>query len=312
MANSLITTNVWRTLSSHARKTRRRSIVAVAYFGKGGARLLPLRKGSLLLVDASETTVKCGQTSPAELLKLYHKGVHIYSKACLHAKIYILGNRLFVGSANVSNHSKNTLTEILYSTTEPQSISSAKDFIFSFCRLPYGEEKLKRLQKLYRPPSSKIRNTARRKSSIKNDANFYTAHIALTGYNEEEEKNAKIGYDFARKNHKKKARHVFEDFIVNGDYGPKINDYILQIDLEGKKQFVCPVGRLIHKRTWKTKNDKKRTTCIIEIENKKRKNWNLFLKKLSPIEKRSITKDKKQTKAFADKIFSLWKLVQKV
>jgi len=307
MANGLITTNIWRALSTHARKTKRRSIVAVAYFGKGGARLLPLRKGSVLLVDASESTVKCGQTSPAELLKLYHKGIRIYSKACLHAKIYVLGNRLFIGSANVSNHSKNTLTEILYSTTETESISSAKDFILSFCKLPYGEEKLKRLQKIYRPPSSKNKNIVRRRSSKKGDSNFYTAHIDLTGYDEEEEKYARLGYEFAKKTHKKKAKHIFEDFIVNGDYGPKINDYILQIDLEDKKKFVCPVGRLIHKRTWKTKNGKKRTTCIIEMENKKRKNWNMFMKKLTPTEKKAISKDRKQTKAFADKIFTLWK-----
>lgn len=66
----LLTGNIWSELTKTVRKSRLKSIVAVAYFGKNAANMLPLSKGSVLLVDASVTALKNGQTCPDELLKL--------------------------------------------------------------------------------------------------------------------------------------------------------------------------------------------------------------------------------------------------
>lgn len=51
----------WAELTKFARKHRSAAHLAVAYFGKGGSKLLPLAKGSVLVVDASEAAVKSGQ-----------------------------------------------------------------------------------------------------------------------------------------------------------------------------------------------------------------------------------------------------------
>ena len=42
-------------------------MVAVAYFGKGASRLLPLKRGSTLIVDMSRRAVGSGQTMPLTL-----------------------------------------------------------------------------------------------------------------------------------------------------------------------------------------------------------------------------------------------------
>lgn len=101
MDAELVTRNLWPTITKAAEQSKFRSYGAVAYFGKGGAKMLPLRTGSILIVDASETAVKSGQDCPAELVILYHQGVRIFSHPKLHAKIYVIGKRLFIGSANV-------------------------------------------------------------------------------------------------------------------------------------------------------------------------------------------------------------------
>jgi len=57
--------------------------MAVAYFGKGASRLLPLTAGSRLVVDASECAVASGQTCPADLIKLVARGViELHKLAC--------------------------------------------------------------------------------------------------------------------------------------------------------------------------------------------------------------------------------------
>ena len=76
--------------------------VAVAYFGTGASKLLPLRKGSTLIVDMSQAAVGSGQTNPSEILKLVNRGVDVHSVNNLHAKVFAVGNQAFVGSTNVS------------------------------------------------------------------------------------------------------------------------------------------------------------------------------------------------------------------
>lgn len=75
----LVVADIWKSLTSSANKSRKTAFVAVAYFGKGASKLLPLRANSHLVVDASENAVRSGQTCPSELKRLQSKGVIIYS-----------------------------------------------------------------------------------------------------------------------------------------------------------------------------------------------------------------------------------------
>lgn len=102
--------DLWPTITKLAKKSKCRH-VAVAYLGKGANRLLPLRKGDVLIADMSIDAVKNGQTNPFEVERYLRKGVNAYTCANLHAKMYIFDRTLLVGSANVSLNSKNNLLE---------------------------------------------------------------------------------------------------------------------------------------------------------------------------------------------------------
>jgi hypothetical protein len=124
--NQLLTNEIWKSLNSAAKRARRPLHVAVAYFGQGASKLLPLRANSRLVVDASDNAVKSGQTHPADLKLLQKRGVIIYSVPNLHVKIYVCDEVALVGSANVSNRSAGTLIESMLRTTDPRIVRSAK------------------------------------------------------------------------------------------------------------------------------------------------------------------------------------------
>src|SRR6266852_1676132 len=108
---TLLTPRVWKDITYAAAKCKLAAHVAVAYFSDRGDRLLPLPKGSSLVVDASISTLAVGSTCPAALERLRKKGVDIYSAKDLHAKVYAFDDVAFIGSANVSRRSEISLIE---------------------------------------------------------------------------------------------------------------------------------------------------------------------------------------------------------
>jgi phosphatidylserine/phosphatidylglycerophosphate/cardiolipin synthase-like enzyme len=148
----LLTAGIWKLITAAAKTARKPSYVAVAYFGQGASKLLPLRANSRLVVDASDNAVKSGQTHPADLKRLQGRGVVIYSVANLHAKIYVFDSTAFVGSANVSNNSAGTLIESMIRTTDHGIVHSAKSFVDGLCLDELSPGTLDRLQKIYRRP----------------------------------------------------------------------------------------------------------------------------------------------------------------
>ncbi len=142
---------IWPRITKAAQNAARAD-VAVAYFGKGGATRLPLRAGSRIIVDASDAAVKAGVTCPAELLK-YPKGVQIYSRPGLHAKVFVFGKRAFIGSANNSASSSNLLAEAVVVTSDRDLVADARIFVReSATGVRLGPEELRRLDKLYKEP----------------------------------------------------------------------------------------------------------------------------------------------------------------
>src|ERR1700692_1597824 len=111
MTSAFISKGVWHELTKTVRASGPRCFAAVAYFGAGGSRRLPLPSGSSLVVDASDRAGGCGQTCPADLQKLIDRGVTVYSVPNLHAKVFVVGRTAFVGSTNVSTRSADQLLE---------------------------------------------------------------------------------------------------------------------------------------------------------------------------------------------------------
>src|SRR5438046_2787512 len=126
---------LWRALPARI-KAAHHVDAAIAYFGQGGAKLLPLRTGHRLVVDMSPATVRSGGTDPREVEKLIQRGIQAFTRRNLHAKIVVADKSVISGSANVSKHSQRVLDEAAILTTEPSAVRRAQEFIDRICTEP--------------------------------------------------------------------------------------------------------------------------------------------------------------------------------
>jgi hypothetical protein len=149
--NLLTNEAIWQSLSEQV-KSAHRVDAAIAYFGRGGAKLVPLRHGHRLVVDMSPATVKVGSTDPFEIEKLIRRGVVVFTRGNLHAKIVIADDTVLVGSANASWNSHDNLDEAAILTRDPAAVRRAREFFERLCTEPVRPEYLKECKNLYRPP----------------------------------------------------------------------------------------------------------------------------------------------------------------
>jgi len=308
MSIELVTSNIWQLITKTVKAHPSKSMVAVAYFGQQAAAMLPLKKGSILLVDASEKAVKSGQTCPEELLKLYYKGVEVYSLANLHAKIYVTGRTLLIGSANVSGNSSKFLQEAIIKTNDKQAVEDAKAFIESHCHIDMGEEQLLRLQKLYRPPKFngvKSKNSKNNKSAGSKQPSFFVYNLAVGEWSDEENQQAEKGRKEAKNHRINMSRHMLDEFKWVGNFVAKKGDTVMQITHDNNQVYVSPPGTLIHIRKW---NNGKQITnfCYVEVSNKRRKNINYLKKHFKLKTFKLISRNGRKNKEVATDLINLW------
>lgn len=177
MSTEFLGTNIWPVITAEAKRFDGKSLVAVAYFGSGAAKRLPLKKGSILVVDASDKAVKSGQTNPAELIKLRKKGVRIFSMSNLHAKVFVFGGVAFVGSTNVSENSEDVYSEASIRSRQASVVSGARQFVRSLALNEIGPQKLESLLLAY---NSRKKSHSGAKGRIKKARpNFYVVRLRL-------------------------------------------------------------------------------------------------------------------------------------
>lgn len=152
MSSTFLSDGVWNDITKSVKHSKLRAYAAVAFLAKGGAKQLPLKRGDLLVVNACDRIVKSGQTNPSELLKLQQKGVRVYSVDNLHAKVFVTGKCVYVGSTNVSTLSANDLVESAVRITDPETVRSARSFVESLALNELGPSQLKALKKIYHAP----------------------------------------------------------------------------------------------------------------------------------------------------------------
>lgn len=141
---------VWPEISRAAKRAKRRA-AAVAYIGRKASKLLPLKRGDVLIANVTLEAVKYGQTDPSEILKLIKRGVEVHSVANLHAKV-VLGGTAVIGSANVFRNSADYLSEGVVLTTQPQAVSAVRGYINSLRSKPLTEKLAEKLIRQYRAP----------------------------------------------------------------------------------------------------------------------------------------------------------------
>jgi hypothetical protein len=146
--------DLWNTIKTVSKRSKRTK-AAVAYFGKGAADQLSLKKGDTLLVAMSLSNVSSGQVSPDDIQKLYDKGVSIYNLGNLHAKVYLFDTTAIIGSANVSNHSANYLLEGAVLTNEKKVLRDVDRFISDHCNERVDQDYIELCKSYYNPVAIK-------------------------------------------------------------------------------------------------------------------------------------------------------------
>jgi PLD-like domain len=293
---------VWATLTKAAKRSSGQSYIAVAYFGKGAARLLPLTRGSCLVIDASDMAVKSGQTCPASLRVLLKKGVRIYSSERLHAKVFVFGKSAFVGSANVSTNSQTALFEAVLKTTNRKTVALARQFVREHCLRSVGPEEIKRLSKIYRPPNVK---------STKTEPQVSTANLKIIRLSDYElPASREAQYARSHKNAKKKiavATHQLYDFYWTAQHKFFEGQQILPIfkGIDGIR-YVSPPGSVISITNLKD-GLKLPTMIFLEMPKRRRLRLNELVRRVGRQYKAKLTKGRViYDKALVGEIFGLF------
>lgn len=143
---------VWPEIRALATKGRQNK-VAVAFVSKGARNLLPLKRGDTIVIDMSIERVRSGATNPFAVEEYYKNGVSVFTRRGLHAKVFLLGSRVVVGSTNVSGAANSLLDEAVLITNERSILLAAEKFIDGLVNdsksLPVTEPMLKKLQKQF-------------------------------------------------------------------------------------------------------------------------------------------------------------------
>ena len=147
--------DIWKTIPEII-KMSKHTDAAVAYLGTDGSKLLPLKKGDRLVVDMSISTVKAGATNPREVEKLIKRGVQVFSRRNLHAKIVVSDKEVLTGSANISKNSRDFLDEAAVLTNDTIALQRAKNFIDQICTEPVLPDYLRECINSYTPPSFNV------------------------------------------------------------------------------------------------------------------------------------------------------------
>jgi phosphatidylserine/phosphatidylglycerophosphate/cardiolipin synthase-like enzyme len=120
----VLSSDLWKTVTAQARKAKQRQ-AAIAYVTNDH---LNLKSGDVLIVDASEATIRSGGTDAKLLDDLQQRGVILYDCHDLHAKVMLLGDMAVVGSANMSQ-SSGSLVEAAIITDQSSIVSGVASFI---------------------------------------------------------------------------------------------------------------------------------------------------------------------------------------
>ena len=308
---AFVADSVWEQLKKIARDSQRPADVAVAYFGQGAATLLPLPKGSRLVVDASEQAVKSGQTHPDDLASLVRRGVRVYSVLNLHAKVFVFGGTAFVGSANVSRRSASMLVEAAIMTTEREVVKTARKFVQDLCLNRLGPEELDRLQGLYRPP--KIignRSTQRRKKTQKVKPELprvLLAQLELKEPPEGSESAEEAGRNAARKQLEQPRKHALEDFWWPSPCPYKLGDIVVQVLNEGNnRRMVSSPGKVVYMRKWRGSR-RGCTFVYVELPRRKRVALDRLARRMGRGAKEKLSRGGRVSAEFSEELLKTFK-----
>lgn len=263
MPSSFLSDDAWVRIGKLVRSSRQ-AWVAVAYFSKGGAARLPLKRGSVLAVDFSLVAIRSGRTDPREVLKLIRKGVAVYSVANLHAKVFVFDKTLVVGSTNVSANSAGRLIEAVIETRDVQMRKQALTFIDGLRGDAVGPAHAEAMVKEYREPKYPIKGRRGSKSKPKDrrvrpaQSGIWAVALDERGWDDEDQAAEARALPKAMQ-HKRHGMELDKfTWPANDRLGQSIvrGERLVQVvETSTGWKGVCPPGRVIHVHRYKKRNE---------------------------------------------------------
>jgi hypothetical protein len=305
MTNPVVLADPGHQISAACRMSR--ADVAVAYVSQGAATLLPLRRGSRLVVDASEAAVRCGQTDPRELLRYFRTGVEVYSRPRLHAKVFAFLNVAFVGSTNVSSRSAHHLLEAAVVLRSKKAVAEAGAFVRQIAQSPLGEEFLKKLAGIYRPP--RVPGARRRRGrhverevSLVEAMPLRIAQLVPASWGDGENDADEAGRAEARK--KKTRGFTLDSFSYARWPRGSMDEEVIQVFKEGTRNVtVFPPGRVLAVRKVR---GKKRSVVVLEMPPRNARKLATLRKRLSASTVKRLSRGGRLAPKHAANVRQLW------
>lgn len=253
-----VSSNIWNAIGSACRSTKGRCYAAVPFVSTGAQKLLPLRKGDILVTRCDDTAARSGVTDPSEIQRYLERGVRVFHDGTLHAKVYTLGSVVFVGSANASNQSANVLTEAVVQSADTTLMKAARSFVQSLCREELSPEYVKKLKAIYRPPNiNHKRGRTKRRAETSGMSRLWIARMYWRDFDEKAEAAAGRGKKRLQNALQDKSRYEFDEWEW-----PTLSEWVREIrpgDLmlnfvsDGKRSFVEPPLRFLGKELFREK-----------------------------------------------------------
>ena len=267
-ANFLTRSQFWLQIAQRLQRTKK-CYIAVAYFSKDGASLLPLRRGDTIVVDMSPETVRQGATDPREIKKLFRKGVIIFTRRSLHSKVFVLDDVVIVGSANVSGNAHDYLDEAAIITGNRNAVTSARNFIQSLCSEPVSERYIDECIRIYKPPRFKsVRRGIRRSPKGTRSRLWFVSGLYEVNSPADRDRLDKLESEAAKdlddpERHEvtwirfSRKTRVFSNLQSN-------NWLIDSMWIGERRREVGPPSRVIWKRTYKSNRGKTKYMLLLE------------------------------------------------
>jgi hypothetical protein len=310
LTTAFLSHSIWPQLTKATRRCHHRCDVAVAYFGQGASRLLPLAKGSRLVVDASERSVGCGQTCPADLVNLVNRGVAVYSVPNLHAKVFVLGRAAYIGSANVSSRAASYLVEAVIRTTERSAVRAARKFVQQQCLHELTPTVLKRLAKLYHAPQIPGGKPGKRRQAMTSERpalpRLLLAQLELEDWSESDQNFHDAGVPAAKKHQQHQRSFELDSFRWTGKCPYQRGNVVIQITDEGSGGiFVSPPANVLLVRT-RRGGDKQVSFVYVEQPARRRKQLKALARALGIAQKRLQGGGLIRDSEFAQALLNAW------
>ncbi|MBN2581628.1 MAG: hypothetical protein JXL80_01070 [Planctomycetes bacterium] len=268
-------------------------------------------------MDMSEAAVKSGQTNPTEVIKLLKRGVSIHSVENLHAKVFAVGRRAFIGSTNASNRSKDVLVEASVATNDASAVSACREFVGSLTGEPVTLHHARNMERIYRPPHIKGRRQrvrGRRGEATPTHSRLWVLSLVVRSWDAQAEEEKSKGLPTAESRLRSTSRYKVDDFHWSGGSflnRAKRNDLVIQVVEENKRRvMVRPPARVIYVKRY-MKGRSNQAIAFLEMPKRLRsKKLALVRRRLGPasefMKKRRVERVVRNV-SLAHDILNLWR-----